>query len=137
MTYALILAKGISKKRDLTLSKLIKLKDDKTFFSNTKTKIEQVFVSFGWPDIIILLKADNVELLKNSIIKLRAIVSKHGDNLETSTIICTTLAELESKNKKSENCMDLRANNDQCNLIYFSILFMLICLLILFSGIKS
>src|ERR687895_1039565 len=91
MTYALTLVKGMPQKREKTLSLLTKLKDDKEFKEKSGVEIRNLFISFGWPDIILLMKANNVELLKSSIVELRDIIAKsHRDNIETSTIICTT-----------------------------------------------
>ncbi|MCV0430703.1 hypothetical protein [Nitrosopumilus sp.] len=99
MTYGLILVKGISNKRDQTLTLLDKLIGDQSYKNQTGTEIEHVFVSFGWPDIVLLIKGENIELIKNSIIRIRDLVGEHGDNLETSTIICTTISELKDKEK--------------------------------------
>ena len=61
-----------------------------------RIQIKEVFISFGWPDLILLIKSNNVELIKSSIIELRDLVAKsHDDNIETSTIICTTIDDLD------------------------------------------
>jgi len=102
MTYAFILIKGIPDRREKTLAMLTKLTKNSSFSKRTGTVIEQVFVSFGWPDLIVLLSGNNVELLKNSIIEIRSLASRHHDNLETSTIICTTEPELRKNRSVSK-----------------------------------
>lgn len=99
MTYGLILVKGISNKREKTLQVLEGLTTDQSYSKLTGTKIKNVFVSFGWPDIVLVIQGNNIELIKNSIIRIRDLVGKHGDNLETSTIICTTLDEIKEKER--------------------------------------
>ena len=100
MTYALVLVKGKSTARRESLSLLDKLTQDKDFSEKNKVKIVKVFISFGWPDIIVVMRARNVELIKNAIILLREKLSKKGDCVDTSTIICTTSKELKSKKEE-------------------------------------
>ncbi|HYW01830.1 MAG TPA: hypothetical protein VE862_10180 [Candidatus Acidoferrum sp.] len=97
MTYALTLVKGNPKYRESTLTLLNKLNQDPSLANDYETSIERVFISFGWPDFIMLLKGPNVELLKMAVVYIRDKASANGDNLETSTIICTTTAELSEK----------------------------------------
>ncbi|MEM2940284.1 MAG: hypothetical protein QW304_01865 [Thermoproteota archaeon] len=97
MTYALILAKGRPGKREETLAFLNDLKKDQDLKKDYGVVIEKVFISFGWPDFILLVCSENVELIKASIVAIRDRVSKNGDNLETATIICTTEDEIREK----------------------------------------
>jgi hypothetical protein len=100
MTYALVLIKGKSSQRESSLSLLENLAKDSEFSKATGVKIEKVFVSFGWPDIILLIRSANVELIKNAIVELREKLSKNGDDADTSTIICTTTNEMKKKRRK-------------------------------------
>jgi hypothetical protein len=96
MTYAITLIKGESGNREGTFNCLTKMKRQKDPFENT-VRIKECFISFGWPDFILLMKGDNVELLKDAIIKLRKKVYEEiGDRLETSTIVCSTKKEVET-----------------------------------------
>jgi hypothetical protein len=110
MTYALSLVKGIPKEREKTLALLLKLKEDtlsrEQFRTKTGTSLEEVYISFGWPDFILLMKSANIELLKTAIVELRELVDNNGDNIETSTIICTTQRELEDKKKEWGKMVD-------------------------------
>jgi hypothetical protein len=100
MTYALTLVKGISSKREETLNQLNQLKNSPDFKRKTGIDIREVFISFGWPDIILLMKGNNVELLKSAIVELRSYLeNNHTDIIETSTIICTTTEEIIKKKK--------------------------------------
>lgn len=98
MTDAITLIKGKIGLRDETLRFLTELQ--KRGLSN-KVTIQKCYVSFGWPDFILLLNGKNVELIKNAIIEIRDLVNEEtGDNLETSTIICTTQKEIEDEKNK-------------------------------------
>jgi hypothetical protein len=111
MTFALTLIKGKSTEREHSISLLTQLSKDRTFAEENGVTIENVFISFGWPDMILLLKGNNVELIKNSIVVIRDMLAKNGDEVDTSTIICTTQDEInqqlkdwsESKKRKREN----------------------------------
>lgn len=100
MTYAITLVKGNPKERGTTHLILESLAKDPAFKKKTGVEIQEVFISFGWPDFVLLLQGDNVELLKNGIIALRDEVAKKGDEIETSTIICTKQDEINRKNKE-------------------------------------
>lgn len=99
MTYGLVLIKGNSGKRDTTLKYLENLKDNKTFIKKFGT-VTEVFISFGWPDFIIIIKSINIECLKSGIVELREKLEKTGDNIETSTIVCSTKNDIEEVTKK-------------------------------------
>jgi uncharacterized protein with GYD domain len=99
VTYAIALVKGKPKEREKTQLLFQTLSKDKDFKKKTGVEIQQVFMSFGWPDFVLLLKGSNVELLKRAIVTIRDEAGKGGDEIETSTLICTTQEEI---NKKSE-----------------------------------
>ena len=101
MTYAIAMMKGIPVYRDKSLKYLSNLEKSKDFCMETGTLLENVFISFGWPDFIILLQSENVELIKEAIVKLRDDIKEEvGDNIETSTIICSTLEEIEKRKEE-------------------------------------
>jgi hypothetical protein len=100
MTYAFVLIKGKSTARDGSLSYLESLIGNETFAKEHRVSVDKVFISFGWPDIIILLKSENVELIKNSIVDIRDKLSARGDSVDTSTIICTTSQEIKDRKKE-------------------------------------
>lgn len=101
MTYAIAMMKGIPSYREKSLNYLSNLERNEEFHGETGTSLENVFVSFGWPDFIILLKSENVELIKEAIVKLRDDIKEEiDDNIETSTIICSTLEEIEKRKKE-------------------------------------
>jgi hypothetical protein len=98
MTYGICLIKGLPEKRDDTRKFLEKLAKSGELEKKFKTNIfgGKVFISFGWPDIIIIFEAKNVELIKAVVIYLRDRVSTEtGDKIGTSTLICTTEEEKE------------------------------------------
>jgi len=101
MTYAITLIKGETGKREQTLKYLTDLKDDlerqKTLLGEGVC-IKECYISFGWPDFVLLVNGNNVELLKSTIVKLRDLASNDPlrDNLETSTIICMTKDEIDA-----------------------------------------
>jgi hypothetical protein len=92
--------KGEPGKREETLSFLQKLSNDDGFRNDQGVKIEEIFISFGWPDFIIMMSGSNVELLKNAIVVLRDLLEKNGDSINTSTIICTTQESIEEKRRE-------------------------------------
>lgn len=101
MTYGLILIKGKSGKRDTTLDSLMKMK--KSEYSKTHlagVQIEKVFLSFGWPDFLILMRGRNIEQIRYAISVIRREIAKKGDFIETSTIICSTPEEMREKRKE-------------------------------------
>lgn len=103
MTYGLILIKGSSEKRRDTRLLLQELSKANDFERSTGVKIEKVLISFGWPDFILLVKAENVELIKHAIVTIRGLATKKGDTIETSTVICVTQQELDKKRKDWAN----------------------------------
>ena len=103
MTYAITLIRSKSGARDDMLKYLLNLKDKTNLLSLLKLNreinldedcisIEECFISFGWPDFVLLLRGNNVELLKYAIIEIR---NNAKTDLETSTIVCTTDKELD------------------------------------------
>jgi hypothetical protein len=100
MTYALVLVKGKAVQREDSLSFLEELSKDTKFSEETHVKIERIFISFGWPDFVLLLKSENVELIKHAIVVIRDLLAKNGDTIETSTLVCATQEEIEEKRRK-------------------------------------
>jgi hypothetical protein len=103
MTWAITLIKGQSQKREEILDYLDGLtKQDDPFKNGVIVKV--CYISFGWPDFVVLLNGNNVELLKDSIVKIRNEIydSKMADNIETSTIVCTTKDEVKDAIKNAE-----------------------------------
>lgn len=100
MTYALILVKGKTEKRIPTLKFLDKISKGNDFKEETGTSIERILLSFGWPDFILMLKSENIEQLRNAIGTLRNELASHGDYVETSTIICSSLSEMREKKRE-------------------------------------
>ena len=97
MTYGLILVKGVPQRREITRALLEGLAGNDDFRRSTGVEIEKVLISFGWPDFILLMKSDNVELIKHAIVTIRDRAAASGDNVETSTIICVTQEEIDKK----------------------------------------
>jgi hypothetical protein len=97
MTYALTLIKGKSTCREDSLSLLRELSKGDTFAKGNHVTIEQVYVSFGLPDFVVVLKSENVELIKHAIVVIRKALAEKGDDVDTSTIVCATPEELEQK----------------------------------------
>ena len=98
MTYALILIKGKTGKRETTLSSLIEMQKAKTNLAGVR--IEKVFLTFGWPDFLILMRSENIERIRYAIKVIRDKIAEHGDFIETSTIICSTPEEMEKKRRE-------------------------------------
>jgi hypothetical protein len=92
--------KGEPGKREETLSFLQKVSNKRELQRKHGVNIEQIFISFGWPDFIIMMSGKNVELLKNAIVILRDMLEKNGDSINTSTIICTTQESIEEKKRE-------------------------------------
>ena len=100
MTFALVLIEGKTGKREESIDLFNKLKKDRDFEKKHGVFIEKILISFGWPYIILLLKSQNIELIKNLIVILREKAIKIGDDLTTSSIICTTQEEMDAEIKK-------------------------------------
>lgn len=94
MTYAITMVKCERDKRNEALEFLINLKTKENPFENG-VSIDGCYISFGWPDYVLLLGGLNVELLKDAIMLIRnRALSANAGNLETSSIICTTVDEI-------------------------------------------
>lgn len=100
MTYGLVLVKGKSEKIDSTLKALQELAEKKDIKDETGAQLVNVFLSFGWPDFVLVLKARNIEQIRYAIGAIRKRLEDHGDYVETSTIICSTPKELKEKRRK-------------------------------------
>ncbi|MCW4018467.1 MAG: hypothetical protein NWF00_07305 [Candidatus Bathyarchaeota archaeon] len=100
MTYAIALIKGNPAKREDTHNLFMILRKDRNFVKRSSVEIQQIFVSFGWPDFVLILQAPNVELLKQGVIAIRKEAAEAGDELQTSTLICTTQEEISKKYEK-------------------------------------
>lgn len=100
MTYAIALIKGSPHERDTTHALFVDLQKSLKFYKETGVKIKDVFISFGWPDFVLLLEGENVELLKQAIVTIRSKAKKNGDKIETSTLICVKQDEIVKKSKK-------------------------------------
>jgi len=100
LTHAIILMKGIPNKREELFDILNKTKSNEEFQKQNNIEIIEIFMSFGWSDFIILLKSNNVELIKISINELCKKTNINGNNVATSTIICSTLGEFLEKQKE-------------------------------------
>ncbi len=99
MPYSITMIKGTPVKRIVTAEYLDKKENDIDFKNSTGTSIEKVFVSFGWADFIVIINGNNIELIKESIIRIRSDLQGLGDYIETSSIMCTTSKEIkEMKN---------------------------------------
>ncbi len=105
MTYAITLVKCEISKRNEALELLTNLKKQKDPFGN-KVRIKEFYISFGWPDFVLLLRGNNIELLKDSIVLIRR---KYFDitkkNLETSTLICTTTTDIKKAKKDIKSAL--------------------------------
>jgi len=75
--------------------------ESEQFAKETGCKVDQVFISFGWPDFIVLVKSENIEKAKNAIVYLRNLLSrKAGDNCETSSIVCVKKRDIDEMASK-------------------------------------
>lgn len=102
MTYAICMIKGLPEKRERTREFLEKTSKTDSLKS-IGVSVPSVFVSFGWPDFVVILEAENVELIKEAIVRLREDLQKNEeieDTISTSTIICTTQEEINKKMEK-------------------------------------
>jgi hypothetical protein len=105
MTYAITLVKCATGEREHVLKILLELK--KGEFYKGKVSIDKCYISFGWPDFILVFRGENVELIKATIVDIRAIILKgERSHLETSTIICTTQEDINTA--MDENIKDLK-----------------------------
>lgn len=103
MTYALVMIRGKPDKLEGTQQYLEELMQNpkKEELKNTlSTEVQKVFISFGWPDFIILIHSANAELIRQSVIYIREGVKVHDDSIDTTTVICTTTKELEKKREE-------------------------------------
>jgi len=94
------LIKGITEKREQSILLFDRLKNDPEFQRKYGVSIDKILISFGWPDIILILKSENVELIKRAIVVLRKKAADIHDDITTSSIICTTREEMDKKIKK-------------------------------------
>jgi len=97
MTYGLVLIKGKSSKRNITLSALLHMAKHNSKLKKSGIAVENVFLSFGWPDFVLILKAKNVEQIRHAISLIREKLANHEDYVDTSTIICSTVDEIKEK----------------------------------------
>lgn len=100
MTYAVVMVKGTPDKRETTRALFEKLATDTDFEKGFGTKVDKWFVSFGWPDFVLILEANNVELIKHSIVEIRNRAATAGDNIETSTLICMEQKQIDKKREE-------------------------------------
>ncbi|MBU7048045.1 MAG: hypothetical protein HXS54_16545 [Theionarchaea archaeon] len=101
MTYGIVLLKGRPEKRDDTETLLSNLKDDKEFCQKYDVAIEEVFKCFGWPDFVVIFRTINIERMMQALVDIRRRAHEsHEDLLETTTLVCTTRDESESKKKE-------------------------------------
>jgi hypothetical protein len=107
MTHAITLVKCASGRREDALKIMLDLKRERDLKEKQKAPdrdtviINECYISFGWPDFVLVLDGDNVELLKKAIVDIRTeVFRRKGGHLETSTIICTTELEIQNAKKK-------------------------------------
>lgn len=101
MTIGLILVRSNPGRREHSLSGLEEIQGDKKFQKQNGFLIKDIYVSFGWPDFVIMLDAKNVARIKNGIVKIRKrLLDDCGDGVETSTIICSSISEINAELKK-------------------------------------
>jgi uncharacterized protein with GYD domain len=101
MTYGIVLLKGRPERRNDTESLLSNLKDDKEFCQEYDVRIEEVFKCFGWPDFVVIFRTKNIERMMQALVEVRSrAYESHEDLLETTTLVCTTMDESESKKKE-------------------------------------
>jgi len=81
-------------------SVLYELQEDTSFQEEQGFVIEKVMLSFGWPDFILFVHSNNVELIQNCIIALQSKIEEIDDCISTSTIIGTTHNELIAKQEE-------------------------------------
>ncbi|MGD2250517.1 MAG: hypothetical protein PVF58_19135 [Candidatus Methanofastidiosia archaeon] len=66
-------------------------------------KINQVFRSLGWPDLVLIIEANNIERMMKAIVEIRNKARTYmgdvgeGDLLDTTTLVCTTKNESEER----------------------------------------
>jgi len=105
MTYAITLVKCATGEREHVLKILLELK--KRDFYKGKVSIDKCYISFGWPDFVLVFRGENVELIKATIVDMRAMILKSEEShLETSTIICTTQEDIDKA--MAEDIKDLK-----------------------------
>lgn len=103
MPHAIVYIRSNTENRELLLSEFKKLSDDPTL-KQLNITIENVLVSFGWPDYILVLDSKGgLDSLKESILFIRNLFSKAGVPIETSTVIGLSLEEVALKDKEALN----------------------------------
>jgi hypothetical protein len=96
----IVLVKCKAEDREEILSVLLSLERNAAFSEKYGSVIDQALSVFGWPDIAVIVWANNINLMKESIVALRKeIMEKLGRQepvtLETSSIVCIDPIEAE------------------------------------------
>lgn len=104
MPYGIVLTKGLAGRMEDTYEFLMKMrgkgileeKMKKKKKTEYRAKIEEVFLTMGWPDIILIIEAKQILDIQEAITYIKEELKKKDmDFIDTSTIICVTKREQE------------------------------------------
>jgi len=90
-----VMIRTASGKREKVLDILRQFRLYPRFTMSQGTVITSVTPVFGWPDFIMILRANNLELMKSTIVNLRILLESRGHKIQTSTIVGTSEEEIE------------------------------------------
>lgn len=119
MPSGIVLIKGLQGKYKYTYEFLRELKKKETLgkdLEKKNLKIVEVFLSMGWPDMILLVEADQILDIQQAIsyikeeLKSKKRRKEHRDLIDTSTIVC--VKEDEREQIKQEIAEELRKEED-------------------------
>lgn len=93
MTVGIVIVKGLPGKYEYTHEFLEEMKKKKTLENEKRVTIRDVFLSMGWPDIILLLEAEQVLDIHEAITYIKNELrnrkeEEYRDLIDTSTIVC-------------------------------------------------
>lgn len=95
MLYGIVLIKGLVGEMEYTHDFLRDMMEKK-ILEEKNVEMREVLLSMGWPDIVILLRAEKTEYIQEAISYIKKMLKEreeHADLIETSTIICITEEE--------------------------------------------
>lgn len=113
MTVGIVLIKGLPGRFEHTHEFLIEMKEKKALEKEKNVRIKEVYLSMGWPDIILLLEGGQILDIHEAIAyiknQLKERKKEYRDLIDTSTIVCI---EREKREKIKKELADYSAKFD-------------------------
>lgn len=108
MTVGIVLMKGLPGQYEHTYEFLMEMKKKRTLKKEKNVRIREVFLSMGWPDIVLLLEGEQILDIHEAITYIKNQLKsrkKYRDLVDTSTIVCIEREKREEIKKEiAEYC---------------------------------